>query len=132
VIQPALSGLAKREGGKFELLWQWISDRGARYWQEPSLADLFSDILRIAAGKSLEDEKLLWEAFKNLKEARNKFVHEGVAMIGGRAITSDQAAKLIEKADAIVRWVAQMLPDDVKPLQTNKQYEIQGEFLLTF
>jgi hypothetical protein len=131
VIGPVLEVLAQREGGKFEKLWNWVSDRNA-YWQEPSLADLFGDILAISSGKSLADDNALWEAFKNLKEARNNFVHEGHAMIGDRSVTSERAAKLIEKADAIIKWMAQMLPEEMRPQEPSKHYEIQGEFFLTF
>jgi hypothetical protein len=40
----------------------------------------------------------LWEAFKNLRAARNSFVHEGVARIGQEPVTKVVAAQLIGRA----------------------------------
>jgi serine/threonine protein kinase len=46
----------------------------------------------------VQPDLMLWEAFKNLRAARNSFVHEGVARIGQEPVTKVVAAQLIGRA----------------------------------
>jgi hypothetical protein len=55
-------------------LWEWINNRGD-YRKEPSVEEQFDVLLRVLAGKSLRNQSDLWRGFKDLKEARNSFVH---------------------------------------------------------
>ena len=66
-------------------LWKWINNR-QWFLQNPTNDDQFDRLLKILTGVSLKDENELWEAFKNLKKARNSFVHEGIAKIGEQTL----------------------------------------------
>jgi hypothetical protein len=92
-------------------LWQWINDRGD-YRKEPSTAEQFDVLLRVMSGRSLKDDAGLWEAFQNLRDARNSFVHEGVARIGKRpeAVTVDAAGTLIQQCWRILEWLDEFVP----------------------
>jgi hypothetical protein len=88
-------------------LWAWITDR-ERFWQEPSTADRFDVLLRALTSRSLADEPDLWKAFKNLRAARNSFVHAGELRIGKRAtqsVTVEMAQDLLMKAQRILDWL---------------------------
>jgi hypothetical protein len=61
----------------------------------------------------LKEEVPLWEAFKNLKTARNSFVHEGVARVGGVEINFDKAKALIKSASEIISKVREWIPADL-------------------
>jgi len=82
------------------LLWAWINDRGD-FRKDPSVSDQFDQLLAILSGRSLKTDPALWEAFRNLKEARNTFVHEGISSIGGTPVDRLKAADLVGKARAI-------------------------------
>ena len=90
-------------------LWAWINDRGD-YRKEPSTAEQYDVLLRALSSRSLKDEPEMWEAFKNLRDARNSFVHEGRAKIGNKPVTTGEAMVLIVKANQIVEWIEQLLP----------------------
>jgi len=93
-------------------LWHWINERGNRL-KEPTLEEQYDALFRFLTGHSLKDESLLWEAFKNLKDARNSFVHEGVAKIGGTAVTTETANKLIVSASSIISKIKEWLPQEL-------------------
>ena len=54
-----------------------------------------------------------WEAFKNLKAARNSFVHEGVAQIGKRPVREAEARELVQRAADIVTFIKAKLPNEM-------------------
>ena len=114
-------------GDVVERLWEWLTDRD-EWWREPSIAALFSELLPAVGGKSLKDETRLWEAFQNLRTARNKLAHEGVAKIGNALVDEPRARSLLEKADEIVEWVEVQLPAEKRrPLykaKPNVRFEI--------
>ena len=92
-------------------LWGWITDRGD--WQkEPSVEEQYSILLQVLCGHSLKEDGTLWEAFKNLRKARNSFVHEGVAMVGKKPLQASGAMNLIERADQIVSRVREWMPEE--------------------
>ena len=93
-------------------LWQWINQRDDRRC-EPTVAEQYDDLLKFFTGHSLKEEKDLWESFKNLKTARNSFVHEGVAKIGGAAIATDRTRILIAEAYNIISRVRQWIPQEL-------------------
>ena len=64
------------------------------------------------SGHSLKEELPLWELFKNLKTARNSFVHEGIPKVGGTEISSATAAKLVAGAADIVKKIREWLPPE--------------------
>lgn len=87
-------------------LWKWITDRND-YRKEPSVDEQFTTLLEVFSGKSLKNQARLWEGYKQLKDARNTFVHEGHVAIrkGKQVITSQEAQELIKIANEIVMWV---------------------------
>ena len=94
-------------------LWAWINDRGD--WQkEPSVEEQYSVLLEVLCGHSLKEDNGLWEAFKNLRKARNSFVHEGVPKIAKSGVTAEEALALIAKADQIAEKVRQWLPEELR------------------
>src|SRR5262249_13656712 len=80
-ISTLLDQLASKRGLS-ENLWTWVRDRDGRTLQQPSVEEQFDVLLKELTGHSLKEDAVLWEAFKNLKSARNSFVHEGTARLG--------------------------------------------------
>jgi hypothetical protein len=91
-------------------LWAWIADRGD--WQkEPSVEEQYSVLLQVLCGHSLKEDNGLWEAFKNLRRARNSFVHEGLAMVGKQVLQIADATALLDKADQVLTKIRDWLPE---------------------
>ncbi len=108
-----------------EGLWGWITDRGD--WQkEPSVEEQYSILLQVLCGHSLKEDSALWEGFKNLRKARNSFVHEGVAMVGKKPLKASDALALIGRADQIVAKVREWLPE--KHRWPTFQHSVQIQF----
>jgi hypothetical protein len=64
------------DGKKFPpKLWSWIHNRGDWY-KEPSVEDQFDTLLEVLSGRSLKEDKDLWEAFKNLSSSFADFATE--------------------------------------------------------
>ena len=112
LIAHTLDALAARSELP-EQLWQWLNHRGD-WLREPSTEEQFDALLKLFTEHSLKEDLALWEAFKNLKSARNSFVHEGVARVGGKALSGEDALKLLGKANEIIASLRQWLPDDLK------------------
>jgi hypothetical protein len=93
-------------------LWHWINERGNRL-KEPNLEEQYDALMKFLTGHSLKDEPLLWEAFKNLKDARNAFVHEGIAKIGQTPVSTEIANKLIASASNIIAKIREWLPNEL-------------------
>src|SRR5262249_10800817 len=79
--------------------------------------------LEVFTGKSLKRDRKLWEAFQNLRSARNSFSHGGKAVIGkgasAKEVTPEKAAELVGAANAIVDWCETLLPAAVRrPLRS--------------
>jgi hypothetical protein len=111
LIAAALKRLASTSTTVPERLWEWINDRGD-WRKEPSVAEQFDVLLQVLCSKSLKDDPRLWDGFKNLKGARDSFVHEGVAAIGKSRVevTGGQARDLVNLADDIIQYVEALLP----------------------
>lgn len=95
------------------LLWEWLNDRG-NYLKDPSAEDQLDVLLNWLTGKSLKDAPDLWRAYGQLRNARNKFAHEGVAKIEGVVVTLEQARELLDKVFVIFAWVEELLPEDMR------------------
>ena len=93
-------------------LWHWINERG-NWLKEPTLEEQYDALLKFLTGHSLKDEPLLWEAFKNLKDARNSFVHEGIAKIGEIHVTTETANRLIVSVSTIISKIKEWLPKEL-------------------
>lgn len=96
-----------------KLLQEWINDRGD-WRKDPSVEEQCDVLLKSLSGRSLKDEPNLWEAFKNLKKARNQFVHEGVALINGKPANPEEAAILLDQAGAVISFLESFLDDSRK------------------
>jgi hypothetical protein len=109
----ALDRLA-RDAGVSPILWEWLSERG-NYLKDPSAEEQLDVLLRWLTGKSLSDAPDdLWRAYGQLRNARNKFAHEGVARIEGVVVTAEKAEELLGKVHAIFDWVELLLPEDMR------------------
>ncbi len=112
-IDWALKQLAAKSTIPNEL-WAWMNDRDGKFHQQPSLAERFDVLLKATAGKSLKDDPALWQEFMNLKKIRNAIAHGDRAMLGGKPVSPMDVRKLISKAQEIVRWVEQLLPEKAR------------------
>jgi hypothetical protein len=95
-------------------LWKWIRERDGKYLQQPSIEEQFDVLLKQFAGHSLKEDQALWESFKNLRSARNTFVHEGVARVGKAPLTKDAAAVLVNCVNDIIAKVREWIPEDLR------------------
>lgn len=112
-ISVLLDGLASKRGLSASL-WAWIRDRGGKTLQQPSVEEQFDILLKELTGHSLKENAVLWEAFKNLRSARNSFVHEGIARVGQSTLTKDDAAVLVGRVDSIIATIREWIPDDMR------------------
>lgn len=106
-------------------VWIWINNRGNRL-QNPSTEEQYSILLKYFTEFSLKDDKRLWEAFKNLKSARNSFVHEGLAKIGDKPIHSETAKALITSAWEIVDRIRESIPPELHWPEFRHQLQVQA------
>lgn len=109
-ISDLLNKLARDSTIPVEM-WDWINDRGN--WQkEPSVEEQYDVLLKLVTGHSLKEESNLWEALKNLRNARNSFVHEGVPRIKrGSVISADETSQFILKAEEIVAKIREWISE---------------------
>lgn len=95
-------------------LWAWISDK-KDVTKAATVEEQYDILLKVLCGHSLKEEKALWDGFKHLKNARNKFVHDGVARIeGGPPINSAEALKLLQNAHSVIDKIREWLPDSLR------------------
>lgn len=104
-------------------LWQWINERNNRWWQEPSFADKFDVLLHAVGGFTLKDNEHLWKIFKDLKDARNSFVHEGIAEVNDRKINSDEARRLVFGSKEIIDFIRRKIPEKFQ--WRNFEYKVE-------
>lgn len=111
---------------KPEELWKWINNR-SDHLKEPSVEDQYDKLLFILTGHSLKDEAGLWAAFKNLRSARNSFVHGGVVRIGKANIPLDAAtvAALVTSAGLIIAKVREWVPPEIQWKQFDHKIGIE-------
>lgn len=112
LIAEILNQLVKKTSVPPEL-WDWINGRGN--WQkEPSVDEQYDVLLRIMTGHSLKEDNTLWEGLKNLRSARNSFVHEGVAKLGRAKLTVNDVLPMLNRADEIVSKIREWIPEDYR------------------
>jgi hypothetical protein len=114
-ITYVLDRVALKAGSEVsQTLWNWIRNRGDHY-KEPSVEEQFDTLLHELVGHSLKAEQpKLWESMLRLKTARNKFMHTGIAMAYGKAITHDEALAMLRDVNRIVDQVRDWLPEDLQ------------------
>jgi hypothetical protein len=112
-------------------VWEWFTNRRDHY-QNPSIDDRYSDLLKILTGRSLKDEPELWQSYRDLRGARNNFAHTGRVSIrkNGPELTRFEARALIERADLIINWCEGLLPAELRrpPRIQGVQVEINKDF----
>jgi hypothetical protein len=83
------------------------------------------------SGRSLRRKRRsLWEAFKKIKHARNKFVHEGIAKIGNSILTADDAAPLLHRVNEIVSTVREWIPEELRWPSQQVKVEVEATHTL--
>lgn len=125
-ISSILDKLVER-GACASDLWLWIKERGEKggnWLRQPTVEEQFDALLKHFCGHSLKNEPDLWEAFKNLKTARNTFVHDGIAKIGNKPITKENAVQLIARVNDIIQKVREWIPEDLRWPECNPKVEI--------
>jgi len=111
-IAELLNRLVKEANVSVDL-WDWINDRGN--WQkEPSTEEQYDVLLKVMTGHSLKEDNALWEGLKNIRVARNSFVHEGVAKLGKATLSLQDTLPLLARADAIVTKIREWIPDSYR------------------
>ncbi len=111
-IARVLDELAQRSSVS-PTLWRWINKR-ATFLADPSTEEQFDQLLKEFIGHSLKEDLSLWTAFQHLRKARNTFVHEGIATIGGQPVDEKMARQLVQQVDEIIAWVRQRLPPNLQ------------------
>jgi hypothetical protein len=112
------------------IVWDWINNRGD-FLKQPSVRERFDSLLIAISRQSLKDEPELWEAFRNLQQARNKFAHEGTATIGGVPVDYQKAAQLLMQAGKIVDWIEGQLPPALRtPTFENETVQVETTIML--
>ena len=96
-----------------ETLWKWINEREP-HDRQPDLAEQFDVLLKMLCGHSLKENPVLWEKLMNLRTARNRFVHEGKAAVGGAPVTREAAASLLGNARDVVSAIRVWLPEAIR------------------
>ncbi len=106
-------------------LWTWVNGRG--YLKDPSIEEKYDFLCRHLIGKSIKDQADLWEQFKQLRKARNSFAHDGIAKIGDEMVTGERARNFIAKANDIVNFIKNELPENLRWPQF--EYKIPLQFV---
>jgi hypothetical protein len=91
-------------------LWDWVLDRGD-YRKDPSLEEKLDVVLAALSGSSLKSMSALWKGFKELKQLRNSYVHEGKLMSGNRPIDMPAVLRLLQGARDIIAWLEAFMPE---------------------
>lgn len=79
-------------------------------------AEQYSKLLKTVSGHSLEEESKLWQGLNDLVDARNNFVHEGVAVFGKNRIEVDakKTSEFIEITEKIVEKIRSWVPEEMR------------------
>jgi hypothetical protein len=111
-------------------IWMWINDRGD-YRKEPSVDEQYSALLEAFTSHSLKEKAEVWEPFKNLRAARNAFVHQGIPMIGGKELSQEDVVRLIDNADLVVATIREWIPENCRwpnfhiPIQVQISHQVK-------
>jgi hypothetical protein len=77
-------------------------------------------------GHSLKDDNQLWQAFRDLRKARNNFVHEGIAGIKNKQLTENQTIELLQKLEMIFLKIRDWLPEKLQwELPKKREFKIE-------
>jgi len=127
-ISHVLNELAKKSTIPPEV-WDWINKRD--WWvKEPAVREQFDILLKAVGGFSLKDDPKLWEAFKNLRDAKNSFVHEGEAIIGKKPVSKELATEMVAKASQIIAYIKEKLPEELRWPEFKHKVNVETKFKL--
>ena len=113
MIEDVLNRLSSITKSVPDELWEWINSRD--HWsKEPSVTEQFDVLLKVFVGESLKQDAGLWQAFQELRSARNSLAHRGVPKAKGKPVDSVEAERLVNKAHEIAGWVEQRLPSELR------------------
>lgn len=112
LVENCLESLAPSTGVS-AALWGWINGRENRQ-NNPTVEEQFSTLLKLLCGHSLKERADLWEAAKNLRSARNAFVHSGVAEVGRTPVDEDRARAFIASAYLVEAQLRDWLPEELR------------------
>lgn len=122
-INQILNQLAQRNDIPKEI-WEWINNRD--WLKNPSVEEQYDRLLKILTGKSLKEEKDIWNAFKGLQNARNSFVHCGIIKIKKSKIPKNESAKLVNKASEVIDYVEKLIPPELKRVTFERTKVLQA------
>jgi hypothetical protein len=111
-ISHVLDALAGRGDVPLEF-WGWANDR-KNFLANPSVEEQFDVLLKFFTKHSLKEDASLWNAFLNVKKARNRFVHEGTPTIDGKPVSKDDALQLLINVNKIIAWLREKLPEEIR------------------
>lgn len=111
-------------------LWEWINNRGFNL-KNPSLEEQYDFLSKHFIGKSLKENKKLWEAFKNLQSARNSFAHKGIASLGGKEVDEIKAHEFISKTEEIINFVKLNLPSELQWTEYKQMINFESSKTIT-
>lgn len=94
-------------------IWTWLNDR-KNHFKDPSTEEQLDKFLKHFIGHSLKEDLVLWQAFQELRRARNNFVHGGRAHLGGVEVTQQKAQQLLLQAAQVISTVRGWLPQDLQ------------------
>ena len=106
VTLDALAG----KGDTSDSLWKWINNRKMK---NPKIDEQYDHLMKELLGFSLKENNGLWENFTKLRQARNSFAHNGVAVIDGKIVDIDKARALIQSTNEIIQFIKEKLPEDM-------------------
>ena len=129
-IDFALEVLA-RESAIPQQSYNWLISRNSDFIRQPSAKEKFNELLFLVSGHSLKTgNEELWNAFNDLRNARNSMVHSGKAVLkkGKKAveheINSRIAKELLGKAREIIDWLEALLPVEVRREKLKSSYQL--------
>ena len=126
-VDFALEVLARSSKVSYQS-YEWLANK-RDFTKQPSAKEKFDEMLYLVTGRSLKtEEEQLWQAFLNLRDARNSMVHEGKAVIkkGKKKVPVDSqvAANLTKEAAKIIHWLENLLPEELRRQKIKYDYEM--------
>lgn len=101
--------------------FEWLLHRND-YRKEASIAEKFDQVLKLVTERSLKSDNKLWETFKNAKNARNAFVHEGKLSWGGSELNSERWRKCMQEIGEVLRWMETLLPAEKRRRFSSRKF----------
>lgn len=114
---------ASRLDSKDSQLWKWLDSR--HYVKDTTIQERFDFGLGYFLGIDLKESSDLWNAFIDLKKARNRFTHDGVLKIGTRKLLIEDATRLVHRAEEIIEFIESKLPEELQSKTYKYDFSMQ-------